>query len=745
MPAPPEDGLSPAAASQLWNELTRRVELLIDAWQRGGSPPEFEPLLPNAPPTLRRLALVEFIKVDLEHRWARPAWRKLLEAYIQDFPELAGGELPCDLIYEEYHVRKQAGEPVTAEEYCARFPHQAGKLRHLLPSDAPPVGSRLLTRESVAGLEAERRFDDFDLLTSLGSGTFAQVFLARQRSLGRLVALKVSSDHGFEPQTLAQMDHPNIVRVFDQRLVVQDKLRLLYMEYVPGGTLQQVIARVRTTAPEQRQGRLLLDVVDDCLRSRGESPATDARSRHDLAQYTWPQTVCWLGARLAAALAYAHAAGVLHRDVKPANVLLAADASPKLADFNVSSCTNVVGAVPAASFGGSLAYMSPEQMDACQAADHRAADALDARSDLYSLGVLLWELLTGSRPFHERTADGLALLTLSTLASTRRERLPPAAFEQLPTDCPAGLVEVLRKCLQPDPNDRYASASDVAWRLELCLHPDADRLLRPAPRSWATLLRQRPLLAAVAAGAIPNLVGSGLNIAYNLREIVGQVEIPDALGLFFRQTVAVNLVMYGFGLALAIGLAWPTLRAVKHPSEDARELERAAFLRLGDYVAWIAMAEWFASGLIFPIWSHLELGTASGITWEHYVHFLFSHFLYGALSATLSFFCVTLLITRSFFPALAHQLADASGLLDEIARLLRRTPIYLYLACAVFPVAMIVIPLVNAESRLSFAVLGGVGLIAAGLAPFLAREIQRDASALETIVRLQSTPAEKRR
>ena len=83
---------------------------------------------------------------------------------------------------------------------------------------------------------------------------------------------------------------------------------------------------------------------------------------------------------------------MLHRDVKPANVLLTAEPSPKLADFNISFSDKVDGATPAAYFGGSLAYMSPEQLEACNPAHARSADELDGRSDLYSLGMVLWEL-----------------------------------------------------------------------------------------------------------------------------------------------------------------------------------------------------------------------------------------------------------------------------------------------------------------------------------------------------------------
>ena len=183
-------------------------------------------------------------------------------------------------------------------------------------------------------------------------------------------------------------------------------MRLLYMQYVAGGTLQGVIEHARARAARAcaragtlieaidrgagRAGRIAAGRFDDPL-SAGRAPAGR-------------KSVCWIGSRLAGRLAYAHGRGVLHRDVKPANVLVAAEGHPKLADFNISF-SKLDGATPAAYFGGSLAYMSPEQLEACDPSHPRQPEDLDGRSDVYSLGVMLWELLTLRRPFAE---DALA-------------------------------------------------------------------------------------------------------------------------------------------------------------------------------------------------------------------------------------------------------------------------------------------------------------------------------------------------
>src|SRR5207248_8053885 len=206
-----------------------------------------------------------------------------------------------------------------------------------------------------------------------GKGAFGSVFLARQISMQRMVALKLSADKGNEPQTLATLEHPNIIRVYDQRTLPGQRVRLLYMQFAPGGTLAEVVKHVRATPPATRNGSLLATAVNESLAKSGAGFSENAAWQRRMAVCPWPETVCRLGIQLANALDHAHRQGVLHRDVKPANVLLAADGSPKLADFNISFCSQLDGASPAAYFGGSLAYMSPEQIEACNPAHEGGA------------------------------------------------------------------------------------------------------------------------------------------------------------------------------------------------------------------------------------------------------------------------------------------------------------------------------------------------------------------------------------
>src|SRR4029079_19197232 len=217
-----------------------RVDALITAWE-SGAPPELGSFLPDAAPSVRRLILIELIKADLEQRVSRQQPLKLIEDFAAEFPELSQGGVPCDLLYEEFHLRKRLGEAVELSEYRRRFPQQAQELARLLGAQSTFASTAAHAVQTPGSVKAGDRLDDFDLLALIGQGAFAQVFLARQQSLQRLVALKVSADRGAEPQTLAQLDHPHIVRVYDQRVIRERGLRLLYMPYLAGGTLSSVL------------------------------------------------------------------------------------------------------------------------------------------------------------------------------------------------------------------------------------------------------------------------------------------------------------------------------------------------------------------------------------------------------------------------------------------------------------------------------------------------------------------------
>ncbi|WP_406235640.1 protein kinase domain-containing protein [Nocardia sp. NBC_01009] len=703
------------------------MEAFATAWKSAATqspqrPPEIADYLPDAH-TLRQEALIELIRVDLRHRWVRRAEsaapRKRLADYCAEFPELEADDIPAGLVYEEFVIRRHTGERVDPRECLREFPAQAAELRALLNADEidqstrravvgdPTVTALAQTKTAQAAdlnqtpqsprntevtratsdltgtaaatpttvgtgpghydaldrIEVGQRIDDFDLLTGLGTGAFARVFLARQRSLQRLVAVKISADHGTEPQTLAQLDHDYIVRVFDQRLLGSEDmrdaggrlLRLLYMQFLPGGTLLSVLRWTRATPPAERTGQLLLDAVDAAMEEKGEIRPTDSSVRAEIAALSWPETVAWLGRRLADALEYASSHGVLHRDVKPANVLLTAEAVPKLADFNISFSRNVADTSPVAYFGGSLAYMSPEQLEACHPGRERTAADLDTRSDIYSLGVVLWELLTGAKPFDDTTAGANDYgddTTLEAMLERRTSGVNAAALDRLPANCPAALRRVLLTCLEPDRSRRWSGGAVLAKQLDLCMDARARDLVDPPSGSWRLKLRSWRLLIVALAIGIPNVLASIYNILHNQHLIVSRMS-ADAQETFLVITGVVNGVLFPLGATLILYLSRLVLtvpyglRRGRRYDADTLRRARADSLLFADRAVVIVFSLWVFAGITFPIALKLSTGT---IAMSAVVHFLTSIVVCGAIAVAYPFFLVAFYMVRCIYP-----------------------------------------------------------------------------------------------
>ena len=732
VPAPQE------FATRVWNQLSECVDAFINAWDNATEPPALGGFVPPEEPAVRKLILSELVKVDLEYRWRGQRYPKLIEDYLADFPEMSDdGRAPVDLVYEEYHVRRQAGDATDPKTYFDRFPTQETELRRLLKLESPHVTTTMMSGSAKIPMNLGDRIDDFDLLTELGRGAFATVYLARQRSMQRTVALKVSADKGTEAQTLAQLEHPNIVRVYDQRQLPERKLRLLYMQYVPGGTLESAHTHLQRIAPAERTGRQFLKAVDRSLDERGETPPSDSSTREKLSNASWTEVVCWLGSRLATALAHAHSQGVLHRDLKPANVLVAADGNPKLADFNISFSSKLDGATPAAYFGGSLAYMSPEQLEACNPAHEREPDSLDGRSDVYSLGVMLWELLTGMRPFPDEKPTNNWSALLTTMVARRTAGVEPQALTRLPADCPPGLREVLVKCLASDAKDRF-NATEAARQFEICLQPRAQRLLHGSQTRWRTLVRKYPTTTVVTAIVSVNLVLSGFNIYYNVTEIVAHFNEAARAVFLMGQIPFINTVCYTVGIAMVLSFGWPVFTAVRPDPPPAQPEELAAArsrcLRLGDYLARVVIALWMVSGFILPTWLEIvQVRTGGEPQVQPIVHFFLSQCLCGLIATTMSYFILTFIAVRYFYPRLIARELPAHAEVEQLAQLSRRIWLYYWLAVAVPILAMPLLVAIEALRMFVFilALFGFAGFI---LAYHFDRTIRDDLAGLAQIV-----------
>jgi non-specific serine/threonine protein kinase len=301
----------------------------------------------------------------------------------------------------------------------------------------------------------------YEIIAPLGAGGMGEVYRARDTRLGREVALKVlpadvAADPGrlarfeHEARTVASLNHPNIVTLFTVEDV--DGTRFLTMELVEGETLDRHITP---------GGLAVAKVVE-------------------------------LGLALTDALVAAHGKGIVHRDLKPANVMLARDGRVKVLDFGLAKLEPsgpaidvtqaVTLAAPASMAGqvvGTVPYMAPEQV---------RGEAVDARTDLFALGVILYELATGRRPFEGATLGSISSAIL---------RDTPVSVSSLRADVPEDLERIIRRCLEKSPSARYTTASDVGQELRRArLTREGGIIAKPPPAPSTELIGRETLLAS---------------------------------------------------------------------------------------------------------------------------------------------------------------------------------------------------------------------------------------------------------
>jgi serine/threonine protein kinase len=532
------------------------------------------------------------------------------------------------------------------------------------------------------------RLADFELVRLLGEGSFAQVFLARQISLERQVALKVTANQGSEARTLASLEHDHIVQVFGEIVDPAHNLRLLYMQYVPGTTLKKIIDLLRARPPHERHGRAILEIIDGLTVPPAALHPAGLRSREMLQEADLIQAMCWIGGRLAEALDYAHKRGVLHRDIKPANILISPYARPLLADFNLALRTDPSAAAEQ-SFGGTLAYMAPEHLDAFNPQTGVPHSAVDERSDVYGLGMVLYELLIGQLAFEVAEGGGSLSQVLHQMAAARRSGAPTLSC-QLP-EASAALDHVMRRCLAPEPADRYPTARHVAAALDGCRELRRIERDLPAPGPLTRLALRRPFASLALVTILPHLVGSFVNICYNSLQIVG-VLTPAQQTAFLSLVLGYNLLVYPVCVALACFLVAPVWRVWREVQErrpvswERMDHARRRALSWAPLVVWLSCLGWLPGGVLFPLWIHYLAGPLPPAVFGH---FLISFTLSGLIALTYSFFGVEALVLRVFYPRLWLECSDIVETIRlELGRAARRIHIFQLLAG--------VIPLVGA-------------------------------------------------
>jgi WD40 repeat protein/serine/threonine protein kinase len=417
------------------------------------------------------------------------------EQYLGQFPALAADDdAAVELIYTEFATREELGRRPTEAEFFERFPVRREALRrqfdiHRLLAEGLPLGHDDDAVDAAGPSDADgtmpARLGAYELLRPLGRGGMGVVYLARHGELGRPAALKLLSTVRGDDEALAErfrtevrsaaaLGHPQIVQLYELGKA-PDGRTFAAFEYVDGGSLQQAIG-----------GR--------------PRPARDAAA---------------LLLKLAEATACAHRAGIVHCDLTPANILLTREGEPKIADFGLArlprraddaTATNGDSATAddpsLTALAGTPGYLAPERIDRPEAATPAV--------DVYGLGAIFYELLTGRPPFVGATP-------LETLRRARSE--DPTSPRTVVPSVPHDAATICLKCLAHDPARRYADGAELAddVRRFLAGEPIAARPVGRSERAWKWM-RRRPGLAAalvVASAALVALVVGGT--FYNLR------------------------------------------------------------------------------------------------------------------------------------------------------------------------------------------------------------------------------------
>jgi WD40 repeat protein/serine/threonine protein kinase len=425
-----------------------------------------------------------------------------IETFLAETPETAREGLLAELLAMEVEYRTKKGDEPQRDEYLQRFPEQNGVIAGVFARDATthyPDNKTISLPVNVPPVLA-----NFRLIKEIGRGGMGVVWLAEQdQPVKRRVALKlikseqsskdVLARFDAEKQALAMMDHPNIARVLDAG-TTDDGRPYFVMELVDGVSITQYCDDNKLSIDE----RLKLFV-----------------------------SVC-------KAVQHAHQKGIIHRDLKPSNVLVTVidgEAVPKVIDFGLAKAVEqnmiLTDMTMQTEFGnvvGTVQYMSPEQ------AELKGPDAedIDTRTDVYSLGVMLYELLTGSTPVEKETLGKIAFLKVLQII---REEDPPRPSNRLSSSSnevnsavsdlrrlhPARLQQLLRgeldwvvmKALEKDPNRRYQTANDLGQ--DLFNYLTGETVSAKPPSTWYQVQkfarRNRGLVAAMLAIGVVLLAG----------------------------------------------------------------------------------------------------------------------------------------------------------------------------------------------------------------------------------------------
>ncbi len=570
-------------------EFDRRVDLFELAWQRGEVPdlgdflPSEEALTTSG--THRHNLLIELVMVDLEYRWRRETdqrtqpeddakrgagtppgipFRPRIEDYLAARSELGPrDQLPLVLITSEYRTRQRWGDQPSHQEFLERFaehrPVLAAALHRVderLPvSTTEHAGSGELFSQDLraSGLDdlgRRERVGEFRVLREIGRGAMGVVYEAEQLSLGRIVALKVLEGVNLasgravkrfrnEARAAATLDHPNIVSLYS---VGKDQgVHYYAMQLISGKSVADVIDDLRelkrtgaeldgsSITQAVKIGRSSSPVCDPTTEQTPRVPAkaagvtsqpVTAAAKAGGSPRDFYRGVAGLGVAAAQALQYAHEHGVIHRDVKPANLLLDEQGVVFIADFGLARMASLPGDTMSGELLGTLRYMAPE---------HTLGQpvVVDGRCDIYSLAVTLYEVLL-QRPAHDGEDRGTLLGQLMFDGPPPLRRIDPAI--------PRDLETIILKGMEPDADQRYATAGEFAEELQRFVDDQPIRTKPPTlPQRGRRWVRHHRRFALFAAAGVVLLVLAGFVTLAMVTEALWETHQAQAAALTQKQ------------------------------------------------------------------------------------------------------------------------------------------------------------------------------------------------------------------
>jgi eukaryotic-like serine/threonine-protein kinase len=416
---------------------------------------------------------------------------------------------PVEMLAEEFLERKRRGELPSLKEYIDRFPDLADEIRDVFPAlvmmdEIDPQSADLAASlggiNGLCDVTGRKQLGDFRILRVIGHGGMGIVYEAYQESLSRHVALKVlptaiSARAVFrerfqrEARAAARLHHTNIVPIFG----VGEDHGVLYfaMQFIQGQSLDAVledVRRLRGLSPTEMLDRLATITlpISNLAKSLVSGQFTTVEmffgnpqptppggfvkpqvstTQSDLCnqpEHRYFRSIAWQGVQAAEGLAHAHTQGILHRDIKPSNLLLDAKGTLWIADFGLAKSEGTIDITQSGEFVGTLRYMAPERLEGKG----------DARSDIYALGVTLYEMLTLAPPF--TGSDRVGLVGQITGATP----LPPSRLAPL---LPRDLETIVLKAMHRDPDARYSTAGELAADLRCFLENRPIRARRTSP------------------------------------------------------------------------------------------------------------------------------------------------------------------------------------------------------------------------------------------------------------------------